>query len=736
MKIPKHHRCFRSVVVILMAGLLGFGTLNFPPSTPPVLRFNGAEASLLATGLPPLVNASVSLAHGLGPADGHALACSGAELGEYRCSAGPLDRGGSDPQSPSWTNLSGPVAPPRSSYAAMTYDAADRYVVLFGGLSATAYPLDETWTFVNGSWTNITSTAGVAPVARSFMAMTYDAADGYVLAFGGSSFAACTSSGSSTCNDTWSFLHGKWNKIPATPPYDYSGESVNRFSMTYDVADSYVLATDGMDTWRYSAGVWSSFCGSNCTNFIPGPDLEGTVAYDASDGYVVFFGSAPCNACAPAYIQGSYTWKFSGGTWTNITATAGTPPPSRVYSSLTSDSSTGGVLLFGGLTNNGSTGFLCLNDTWTFADGVWSQFSTSPSPPGVYAAGVAYDTYESLLVLFGGDSAIGSAGNLNDTWVWGTSPPIGELSLAVVPSRPVPGLNASFSVTFAGGVAPFTYYWSFGDGGSSSAENPTHAFQSEGFFEVRIWVNDSAGHSVNDSLRVHAYTPLSVSSIEADPNPALLGEAVSFTANATGGTPPYTYSWAFGDGGIGGNLSTITHAYSTDGPFEAEVTVSDAARAVAHGLLNVTIELQALAGSTTTSGESPLTVNFVGQAQGGVPPYRFDWAFGDGTTSASQDPRHTYDSSGQFIVVLTVTDSKNNVSASSISIQVASPKAGGLPASDWMDAVVLVGAACIAAVLGATIVRRRRHSREGERWVEELTAGEEEQAETSRRGPR
>ena len=98
---------------------------------------------------------------------------------------------------------------------------------------------------------------------------------------------------------------------------------------------------------------------------------------------------------------------------------------------------------------------------------------------------------------------------------------------------------------------------------------------------------------------------------------------MNFSALATGGTPPYTYSWSFGDGGTGGNLSNITHIYTTNGPFLASVTVVDHVGGMATAEVNIWIKLEAIAGLTTVSQAAPFTVNFLGQAQGGVPPYSF-----------------------------------------------------------------------------------------------------------------
>jgi PKD repeat protein len=707
--------------------IVGLGILLAPSLGVVGPRVDADPSGPLATPVSPLSQALASLAQGSGPALGHALDCRGSQSVGYSCRIGSAAHDSPATPPPQWTNLTGSIAPPRSDSISMTYDATDNYVLLFGGQSSTGWALNDTWTFSGGQWRNITATAGAAPTPPRYdMAMTYDAVDHYVLAFGGFTTTSCPFSGPG-CNDTWSFAGGKWRAISASPPTPNVGAPYDlSFSMVYDVTDSYVVATNGFDTWKYSGGVWSRFCGTNCTNFIPGPQLIGSVADDAANGYVLFLGGQPCNGCGATQISGSFTWKFASGLWTNITATVGTPPPSRLDPAMSYDTSTGGVVLFGGEADAGSGGFRFLSDTWSFVGGSWTNITSVPSPPGRFASGMADDSTDSGIVLFGG----GSDTVLNDTWIWGANPPIGELVPSVRPSVPIPGSAASFNVSFVGGTSPFTYSWRFGDGNSSILRAPTHAFGKEGYYVVQVWVNDSAGHSATASFQVHVYVPLAVAILQATPNPAVLGQPVSFTADATGGTPPYSYSWVFGDGGVGGNLSSITHVYTTNGPFQAEVTVSDAIGGMARAYVNISIKLQALAGSSTSTGTYPLTVSFVGQAQGGTPPYDYLWNFGDGTTSNLQDPHHTYNSSGQFDVVLTVEDSKDNRSSSSLSIQVGGPSAGGPAGSEWFVAFViaLVVAASLATAWGVTILGQHTRRREGERWIEELTSEEAREA--------
>src|SRR5262245_16513690 len=50
----------------------------------------------------------------------------------------------------------------------------------------------------------------------------------------------------------------------------------------------------------------------------------------------------------------------------------------------------------------------------------------------------------------------------------------------------------------------------------------------------------------------------------------------------------------------------------------------------------------------------PYVAAFQAEAGGGTPPYAFHWAFGDGDSSAEQNPTHTYPTAGPYTAILAV----------------------------------------------------------------------------------
>jgi hypothetical protein len=293
--------------------------------------------------------------------------------------------------------------------AAMTYDDADGYVLLFGGVdfSYAISALNDTWTYAHGHWTRLRTP--VAPAPRYGAAMAYDATDGYVLLFGGASAVQTT-----YFNDTWSFVGGKWSLIrtSAAPDGSYAA------TMAYNGVDGYVLLFGGdgnyagsmNDTWAYVGGVWTELMFNNCYIFCPAdPEARelADLVYDASDGYVVLFGGLNDTTG----VLFSDTWIFYGGSWYNVTSYAGTPPPARFGASATYDAWDGYVLLYGG--TNGY--YSVLGDTWNFTGGTWSQMSPASSPGAEANSAMAYDATDAEVVYLPGLSGTGPS---PQTWLY------------------------------------------------------------------------------------------------------------------------------------------------------------------------------------------------------------------------------------------------------------------------------------------------------------------------------
>jgi subtilisin family serine protease len=80
---------------------------------------------------------------------------------------------------------------------------------------------------------------------------------------------------------------------------------------------------------------------------------------------------------------------------------------------------------------------------------------------------------------------------------------------------------------------------------------------------------------------------------------------------------------------------------------------------------------------TPTSGTAPLAVSFTDLSTGS--PTSWAWTFGDGGTSAAQNPSHTYNTAGTYTVTLTATNAAGSDGETKVGyITVTEPSTGGI----------------------------------------------------------
>lgn len=93
----------------------------------------------------------------------------------------------------------------------------------------------------------------------------------------------------------------------------------------------------------------------------------------------------------------------------------------------------------------------------------------------------------------------------------------------------------------------------------------------------------------------------------------------------------------------------------------------------------------------------------------GLPPYSYEWNFGDGKTSSEQNPTHTYAKAGTFTYNFTVTDQGNAKAYDSSSITITGEGGGGSVNSSplLLFLAVIIVIAAVGIVILVVIIRRR-----------------------------
>ncbi|MEM3827658.1 MAG: prepilin-type N-terminal cleavage/methylation domain-containing protein [Conexivisphaerales archaeon] len=222
-------------------------------------------------------------------------------------------------------------------------------------------------------------------------------------------------------------------------------------------------------------------------------------------------------------------------------------------------------------------------------------------------------------------------------------------------------VSRDYTVSVNGGVPPYTYQWSNNNTSSTS----TYTFQNSGTFTISVTVIDSRGVSVNVSKDVAVYSVLSASI--TGPNQIMTNTAKTYTVSASGGKPPYTYTWSNGNQGV-----STQYSWSTPGNYTISVTVKDSNNNQTTAQLNVQVYgtlTVTIAGPT--AGIVNKSYSFQANISGGMSPYQISWSqsyliSGNGNTSAV----YQFSSPGTYNISVSVTDSLGNTASNVQSITI------------------------------------------------------------------
>ena len=202
------------------------------------------------------------------------------------------------------------------------------------------------------------------------------------------------------------------------------------------------------------------------------------------------------------------------------------------------------------------------------------------------------------------------------------------------------------------------YSWSFGDGATSTAQNPSHAFTAAGTYLVKLAVttNNGCSDSAVQTIIVHPQpTPGFVINNNVQ---CFNSNNFSFTNTSTISSGSIAYNWSFGDGGNSAAQNPV-HAYTAVGTYQVKLIVTSNNGCKDSSTQTITVYPPPTGiGYIVNAGNQCLNGNnfvFTSNAAVVAGTLTYNWDFGDGGNSALQNPSHSYASAGTYQVKLVVT---------------------------------------------------------------------------------
>ncbi len=275
---------------------------------------------------------------------------------------------------------------------------------------------------------------------------------------------------------------------------------------------------------------------------------------------------------------------------------------------------------------------------WDFGDGTQSA---EANPVKTYAAAGTYTV-----------NLVSNYGHCSDTV---------SKAVKITPKAPVDftatnniGCGIPLEVHFQNNTpGAVSWLWEFGDGQTSTEQNPVHSYTIAASYDVKLTVAtaNGCGNTITKPrfVRVIPTTvKITTDMDEGCVNVLTIHPATEIrTVDAIA-----SYLWDFGDGNTS-PLENPTHTYTSTGVFPMKVTVTTADGCVATAPHTVKVGTPPSGADFTVDPTGNCvsdSVRFYGTANGAN---EWLWDFNDGESSMEQNPVHLYRDTGTFAITLT-----------------------------------------------------------------------------------
>ena len=197
-----------------------------------------------------------------------------------------------------------------------------------------------------------------------------------------------------------------------------------------------------------------------------------------------------------------------------------------------------------------------------------------------------------------------------------------------------------------------SWNWDFGDGNTSTAMNPYHAYNASGTYAVEMIITDNFGCSDSTTKTIIVQTNPIAGFTSTD---ICLGNTTSFTDNSvlTGGGSIISWLWDFDDG----NTSTVqnpSNLYTSDGTYNVLLTITSDSGCIDTTTISTEVYPIPVAGFSVSDVCLYDTAFFFNTSSISSGSLTWIWDFNDGKISSSESPFHIYSTDSSYNVTLIV----------------------------------------------------------------------------------
>jgi len=186
------------------------------------------------------------------------------------------------------------------------------------------------------------------------------------------------------------------------------------------------------------------------------------------------------------------------------------------------------------------------------------------------------------------------------------------------------------------------WQWDFGDGNTSTVQNPSHSYATGGVYDVTLIVRAdsvSSQYSCYDTI-IQTINMPGLPSIYFvwDPEPTMLGDATDFAG--TSGSNITDWYWDFGDGNFA-TTQNASNTFAAIGIYDVELIITDINGCTNNIIHQVTVvnvpELDYSWGPSCEGNAVQFTID---SPPTDIPAVvSWSWNFGDGGVSSDMEPK-------------------------------------------------------------------------------------------------